>query len=112
MTSTARLASLLIFLAPSLARAHPLDEAYDRTIVVRLTPRAVLVDYTLVVDGQFATADVASRMSLDEVRRVTGRDVLYERYLREAAEAIRAALLVRLDGRTLTFHCARSRWGL
>jgi len=112
MTRTARLASLLLLLAPSLVRAHPLDEAYDRTLVVRLTPRAVVVDYTLVVDGRFATVDVTSRMSLAEVRRVTGRDTLFDRYLPEKAEEIRAALLARLDGKTLTFSRTRSRWSV
>src|SRR5262249_10965474 len=112
MAPTARLTSLLLLLAPSLLRAHPLDEAYDRTPVVRLTPRAVVVDYTLVVDGQFATVDVTSRMSLAEVRRITGRDVLFERYLHEKAEEVRAALLARLDGKTLTFGRTRSRWSV
>jgi len=64
MTPTAHLISLVLLLAPALVRAHPLDEAYDRTIKVHLTPRAVIVDYTLVVDSQFATLDITSRMSL------------------------------------------------
>ena len=99
-----RLTTLLLLLAPSLSRAHPLDEAYDRTIVVHVNPRGLVVDYTLEVNPQFAVEDVTRGLTLKELGKVAGREALYERFCKDKVLEIAGNLLARMSRKiTLAF---------
>jgi hypothetical protein len=112
-SSTLRLALLLLLLVPLALRGHPVpEETYDRTIVVHLTPRGIVVDYVLEVDATFAAADAVSRMTPKEIREVTAPKAVFERFCRDRAPEIAGNMLARLDGKTLPFAATQQRWQL
>jgi hypothetical protein len=81
---------LALLLLPGAARAHPVPkDNHDRTLVVRLTPEAVLVDYRLEVDELRAALDL----------RALEKDLPTSRQAIPAAlaDAVAAALADTLD---------------
>src|SRR5262245_6665071 len=67
--------------APVLA-AHPLPQkVYDRTITVRLTGNAVVVDYHLEVDALTAYTDLPDLVSRDEMGGITTREAVFKAFL-------------------------------
>ncbi len=82
--------------------AHPVPkDNHDRTIVVRLTPRAVEVDYTLDLDEGRAARDVARA----ELAGISTPEEFYEAFLRWLAPVLADNLDARLDGKPLAFVC-------
>jgi hypothetical protein len=105
----ARAAALLLTLLPgpltlSSANAHPVPrDNHDRTLIVRLTPEAVLVDYRLEVGELRAALDLAR----DDLGTIEDRVGFAELYARSTSETLARSLLARLDGKELTFTCVR-----
>src|SRR5438067_808077 len=90
--------------APGVAGAHPVPrDNHDRTLVVRLTPGAVVVDYRLDVDEARAALD----LSRAELARVSTRAEFYDAFTRSHAPYLAGNLDARLDGKPLTFTCVR-----
>jgi nickel/cobalt exporter len=89
------------------ARAHPVPkDNHDRTLVVRLTPEAVLVDYRLELDEARAARDLPK----NEIAKISSRREFYETFTRFSARHLADNLVARLDGVSLTFACARQRY--
>jgi ABC-type nickel/cobalt efflux system permease component RcnA len=98
--------SLLLGLAPS-ARAHPIPKNnHDRTIVVHLTPRAVVVYYRLEVDELTAYLDLprAEKADLKQPREICPV------FLRYFAPVLADNLFATLDDKPLTFTCVSKRF--
>ncbi len=84
--------------------AHPVPlNSYDRVIIVRLTPAAVVVDYVLEVDSLTAFNDVPSLVSKEEMARLFGANELHAAFARASGPLLANNLLARLDGQALTF---------
>jgi ABC-type nickel/cobalt efflux system permease component RcnA len=86
------------------ARAHPVGErTYDRTIAVRLTAGAVLVNYELEVNTATVNADLAALgEDLDTSKFRSPRD-FYDAYVRYHTPYVVRNLDATLDGKPLTF---------
>ncbi len=92
--------------AVSSVYAHPVPkDNHDRTIVVRLTPRAVEVDYTLDLDELRAARDVAR----EELAGVTTPEEFYRAFSRWVAPVLAGNLDARLDGKPLDFACVERK---
>jgi ABC-type nickel/cobalt efflux system permease component RcnA len=99
---------LLLLLVPA-AQAHPVPrDNHDRTLVVRLTPEAVVVEYRLEVDEYRATLD----MPRAELAGVDSRKGFYAAFARYHADLLANNLAATLDGRTLEFTCVGQRYQL
>src|SRR5205823_2625100 len=104
---TFRLAVLLCLTSGS-ARAHPVPvQTYDRTIVVRLTPGAVVVDYVLEIDSFTARNDVPALVTRAELARISKPEEVHEAFARGSAPILANNLVARLGGKPLTFVCTR-----
>jgi nickel/cobalt exporter len=97
---------LLLLVAAPAASAHPVPkDNHDRTIIVHLTPDAVVVDYRLEVD-EFRVSqdlnpdDVPAGATPQEFRRI---------FLNTFADILPNNLVARLDGRELEFTCVSRR---
>jgi ABC-type nickel/cobalt efflux system permease component RcnA len=105
-------AVLAVLPAPSPA-AHPIEEkVYDRTITVRLTPRAVVVDYHLEVNARTAYSDVPDLVSKTELAEITSTEQVYRTFLDGMAPLLGKTLYATLDDRELTFVCKEKRYRL
>src|SRR5262245_36980697 len=94
--------TLALLLLPAPARAHPVPkDNHDRTVVVRLTPEVVLVDYRLEVDELRAALDLRA---LDKPLPAS-RHGLPAALADAVADSLADALYAKLDGRELTFRC-------
>jgi nickel/cobalt exporter len=94
--------------APS-AYAHPVPRrAHDRTIVVRLQPDKVIVDYRLEVD-EFTVVydDLPAFSDQIDLTRLTKPDEFYDAFTRCYAPVLAGNLIAKLDGNVLTFICTR-----
>lgn len=91
------------------ASAHPVPrDNHDRTIVVRLTPEAVHVDYRLEVDETRAALDLP-RSELDRVSRPAE---LYSAFQRHLVAEVPDRLVARLNDKPLAFTCVGKRFEL
>jgi ABC-type nickel/cobalt efflux system permease component RcnA len=91
------------WLLPSGADAHPVPrDNHDRTLLVRLTPEGVVVDYRLEVDEWRAAQDLPR----SQLAGLESRRDLYTRYTKYHAPLLANALSARLDGRELEFICS------
>jgi ABC-type nickel/cobalt efflux system permease component RcnA len=89
------------------ASAHPVPrENHDRTIVLRLTPEAILVDYRLELDETRAALD----LSHAELARVSTRQEFYTAFTRYHAPILANNLVASLDGKPLVFTCVKHRY--
>jgi ABC-type nickel/cobalt efflux system permease component RcnA len=77
---------------------------HDRTILVRLTPDALLVDYRLELDESRAALDLPR----SEAAGVTSRQEFYAAVLRYYGGALAGNLDAALDGKPLDFTCVGS----
>jgi nickel/cobalt exporter len=94
---------LPLLLAPPLV-AHPIPKSnHDRSIVVRVTAAALVVDYRLETDE----ANVAYELPRSEAADVKSREELLEAYSRSFAEVLGRNLDASLDGEELRFKCVR-----
>jgi hypothetical protein len=95
--------------APPLC-AHPLPQkVYDRTITVRLTETAVLVDYHLEVDALTASTDLPDLVSREELAGITSREAVFKAFLDGQAPLLANNLCARLDNKVLEFVCKERR---
>jgi hypothetical protein len=78
---------------------------HDRTVVVRLTPEAVVVDYRLEVDETRAAQDLPR----SQYAGVASRKDFYAVFSRYFAPVLGENLVARLDGKALEFVCVRRR---
>ena len=106
MRRTQPLALLLLVLLAARAGAHPVPkDNHDRTLVVRLTPEAVLVEYRLEVDEYRAARDLPR----SELTGVVSRNDFYAAFTRYYAGVLANNLVATLDGRDLEFACIQQR---
>lgn len=97
------LALAVLALAAAAGRAHPVPkDNHDRTIVVYLTPDAVIVDYRVELDSYRLYRDLDGV----DLKRSAGEDV-HDAYLRHFAPALMGNLVAKLDGAELAFECLR-----
>ncbi len=84
--------------------AHPVEvRAYDRSITVRLTPTAVVVEYVLEVNSLTARNDVPELVTREEMARIFRPEEVHEAFARASAPDLAKNLLARLDGKPLNF---------
>jgi ABC-type nickel/cobalt efflux system permease component RcnA len=101
------LAVLCVALLPSAARAHPVPkDNHDRTLLVTLTPEAVLIDYRLEVAEERALLDLAKEKPSALVKGLSRRELCVE-FARTFAPLRAGALYVTLDGEPLPVTCER-----
>src|SRR5436305_8956029 len=91
------------------AEAHPIPrDNHDCTVVVRLTPEAVIVDYRLEVDELRAVED----MPREELHGLDPARGFHRAFLDYHAPALGNNLDATLDGKPLTFTCVARRFRL
>src|SRR5437764_3774446 len=92
-------------------RAHPLPQkVYDRTITVRLTGDAVVVDYHLEVDALTAYTDLPDLVSRNELADITTREAVFKAFLDGQAPLIATNVSATLDKQVLEFTCKERRY--
>jgi ABC-type nickel/cobalt efflux system permease component RcnA len=93
----------------SAAEAHPIPRlARDRTIEVRLTRDAVVVNYRLEVDEWTVVAlDLPAVSDKVDLTRLSKPRDFYEAFTRAYAPILADNLTARLDGRPLPFTCVK-----
>src|SRR5262245_63701504 len=102
-------APLILLAAAFPVRAHPVPkDNHDRTIVVRLTPDAVVVDYRLEVDEFRALRDLDG-VDLGVLR---DRKDVHAAYLKHFAPLLMGNLVVQLDGRDVDLACVQQSFRL
>jgi ABC-type nickel/cobalt efflux system permease component RcnA len=121
MTMTGRrfflLCCLLCVLCASVVNssssAHPVGErCYDRTIIVRLDASAVVVEYELEVNTATVAqdlADLGEEIDLSQCRKPSD---YYEAFVQFHAPVFARNFDAKLDGKPLTFTCARREFGV
>src|SRR5437879_2306568 len=97
---------LPLLFAPSVC-AHPVSEPSnrDRLIVVRLTDKALLVDYRLEIDEGTLVKD--NDFPDTERARATSRKELFELYSRFFVDILGRNFDASLDGQELRFTCVQ-----
>jgi ABC-type nickel/cobalt efflux system permease component RcnA len=101
-----RLALLAVLLAPALAQAHPVPrDNHDRTLIVHLTPEAVVVDYRLELDEYRAVLDLPQ----SALKGVESRKDFHVAFRRHFAPILADNLVATLDGKELAFECREQR---
>ena len=97
----------LVLASAGFVRAHPIPKNnHDRTIVVRLTPRAVVIDYVLEVDELSAVNDLPRA----EWAKLTDRGQFFAVFLRYFAPVLGNNLVASLDGEPLAFICVAQQY--
>ncbi len=99
-----------ILVASGPARAHPVPRRnHDRTVVVRLTPQAVIVDYRLDAD-EFTVVydDLPAVISKVELAELTTPREFYEAFMKSYAPVLAGNLVAKVDGGDpLSFQCVQ-----
>src|SRR5437762_1530133 len=93
---------------------HPVPRrAHDRTIVVRLGPDKVTVDYRLEVD-EFTVVyeDLPAFSDQIDLTRLSKPDEFYEAFVQCYAPVLASNLVASLDGKPLTFSWGKPRYTL
>jgi ABC-type nickel/cobalt efflux system permease component RcnA len=90
-------------------RAHPVPRrAHDRTILVKLGPDKVIVDYRLEVDEiTVVYDDLPAFNDQIDLTRLTKPDEFYDAFTRFYAPVLAGNLNAKLDGKSITFTCLR-----
>src|SRR5262249_54909426 len=94
-------------LLPAEAAGHPVPRlVHDRTITIRLTESAVVVDYRLEVD-EFTVVfvDLPAVLEAKDMAKLTTPAEFYDAYTRIYAPIIADNLIAMLNGRSLSFRC-------
>ena len=90
--------------------AHPIEEqVYDRTVSVRLTASAVVVDYVLEVSDLTAFNDTADLVSDEERPTITSRAAVRRAYLNGNAPLLAKTFLAEIDKKRLSFICKEKK---
>src|SRR5712692_4898573 len=87
--------------------AHPVPRrAHDRTIVVKLAPDRVTVEYRLEVDEFTVVYDDLPAVSDQiDLTRLTKPDEFYDLFTRSYAPVLAANLIAKVDGESIAFTC-------
>src|SRR5262249_55629577 len=86
--------------------AHPVPkDNHDRTLVVRLTPAGLIVDYRLELDEYRAARDLPR----SELEGVDSRKDFHAAFRRYHADVLANNLFAALDGKPLEFSCTQQR---
>jgi nickel/cobalt exporter len=94
----------------SAAIAHPIpSRSYDRTVVVRVSAAAVIVDYQLELDDFTVLFDVTAASGPEEASNLRGAGTVRTAFGRRYGPILADRLAAELDGRPLTFTCAEQR---
>src|SRR5262245_15003488 len=104
---TPSLLALALLFANTPAHAHPVPRRqHDRTIVVKLTPKAVLVEYRLEVD-EFTVVfdDLPAAASSEDLAKLSKPVDFYDAFTRYYAPILADNLLATLDQKPLAFRC-------
>jgi hypothetical protein len=90
-------------------QAHPIPRSnHDRTVRLRLTREAVVVEYQLEVDPYTVVfEDLPAVLSQEELARLSKPEEFYTAFTRSYAPILADNLLARLDGKPLTFTCRK-----
>jgi ABC-type nickel/cobalt efflux system permease component RcnA len=95
-----------VFFVANACFAHPVPrDNHDRTLIVHLTPEAVIVDYRLELDEYRAVRDLP-RTAL---RGADSRKDIHLVFRRHFAPILADNLVALLDGKELTFTCREQR---
>jgi ABC-type nickel/cobalt efflux system permease component RcnA len=106
MSRSQPLALLLLLAFASAGAAHPVPkDNHDRTLVVRLTPAALIVDYRLELDEYRAARDLPR----SELEGVDSRKDFHAAFRRYHADVLANNLFAALDGKPLEFSCIQQR---
>jgi nickel/cobalt transporter (NicO) family protein len=106
----------ILGLAPD-AHARPLHpvprRAHDRTIIMRLGPDKVIVDYRLEVD-EFTVVyeDLPAFGDQIDLTRLFKPEEFYEAFTKCYAPVLADNLVAKVDGKSLKFTCEKSRYTL
>jgi ABC-type nickel/cobalt efflux system permease component RcnA len=97
------------FVVNSSLSAHPVPRrCHDRTILVRLGPDAIVVDYRLEVDEFTVVFDdlpaLGDQVDLTKLRKPQD---FYDSFTRSYAPILAANLIAKLDGRSVQFRCIK-----
>ena len=96
------LSLLVAFSLANTLLAHPVPrDNRDRTIVVRITPTSLIVDYRLEVDE----TSLVRELTREEAAKVTSRADLLEIFSKSFGETANRNLDATLDGQELHFQC-------
>jgi ABC-type nickel/cobalt efflux system permease component RcnA len=89
----------VLLIVPAAGRAHPVPRKnHDRTIVVRLTPGELIVDYTLDVDEFTAVfLDLPAVMEKEDLARLRTPKEFYQAFMEHYAPILADNLVARLD---------------
>lgn len=91
------------------AQAHPVPRrAHDRTILVKLGPDKVIVDYRLEVD-EFTVVydDLPAFSDQIDLTRLTKPGEFYDAFTRSYAPVLAGNLVAKIDGKSISFTCIR-----
>ena len=104
------LGSLVVLIACGPARAHPVPRRnHDRTVVVRLTPQGITVDYRLDAD-EFTVVydDLPAVISKAELAELATPREFYEAFMKAYAPVLAGNLIAKVDGgEPLPFACVQ-----
>jgi ABC-type nickel/cobalt efflux system permease component RcnA len=105
MSRRISLVLLLLFAGASTVGAHPVPKAnHDRTLVIRLTPEAVIIDYRLELDEYRAHEDLKKADDVD-LEEIDNRKDFHATFRRYHAGVLGNNLVATLDGKELEFTC-------
>jgi len=100
--------AVLLFGRSAPAYAHPVPKkTHDRTILVRLTAEAIVVEYRLEVDEWTAVNDLVAVLGKDELAALKKPREFYAAFTRAYGPILAAHLHATLDGKELTFKCIK-----
>lgn len=95
----------LLFVPPAVA--HPVPKTNrDRTIVVRVTAGALVVDYRLELDE----GSIPDELTAEEKAHVTTRSELLQAFTQSFADTTCRTLDASLDGQELRFQCVQQKF--
>src|SRR6266581_792867 len=98
----------ILLIAAPLAHAHPLpNRVYDRTVVVRLSGSAVIVDYQLDLDEFTAELDLLALRDKTNLADLTTRESVRDAFTSGHAPILADNLAATLDDEPLEFHCVK-----
>ncbi len=90
--------------------AHPVpNDRHDRTVAVRLTPNAVVVEYRLEVDSATAVSDLLAVIDKKELAGLSKPQHVYDAFARHYAPILANNLIAKLDDELLEFRCVAHR---
>src|SRR5262245_24614833 len=103
---------LFVLFVVSPLRAHPVPrKEHDRTIVVKLTPDAVVVEYRLEVDEWTVVfVDLPGIDDVVDLKKLSKPQEFYEAFTSGYAPFFANNLTATLDGKPLTFRCVERKY--